>query len=555
MELPRRTPILLAGLALLWAGTARAQTAGARASAGFDPAAWRGDLRVLARELPARHPDLFYRMSRAAWDSAVGTIDRRLPSMTRDQALVAFMELVALPNDGHTSINPMFDPALRVRTYPFHLYRFEDGLYVVSAAPGHEDLVGARVVRIGHASAEEALAAAARTVPHENEWWARAWAPGRLEIPEIVDGLGLVDDVERLPLVVEKGGRRDTVVVRPAGRIQPAGRDPDGPVDRSGWTDMREPGEPPLRLRHPGRPYWVAFVPDDGTLYVCYRAVVDGPPPGNAAFWDGVFAMADSLPVRRLVLDLRENTGGSSDFNRRVVRGLLARPGIDRPDRLFVVIGRRTFSAAMNLALDLERWSDATFVGEPTGNATTFFGDHAQLVLPASGITVNVSTLPWRAPDPRDHRPFLAPEIYAPLTSADYRAGVDPVLRAIRTRAREGSLADRVEAAIAAGDLDAAARLVESEKDDVAHRFRSAEAGVNALGYRLLRAGRGTDAIAAFRVNARAFPRSANVWDSLGEALLAAGSREEGIAAYRHALEIDPDYPPSRRALDRLGVR
>jgi hypothetical protein len=544
----RRTNVLLVLITILTAPVARAQT-----SAPFDGAAWRQDLEVIATELPARHPDLFFRMSRASWDSAVGAIDRRLPAMTRNEAMVAFMELVAMVNDGHTSITPLFDPALRVRYYPIDLYAFDDGLHVRSAAPEYAALAGARVLRIGRASAEEALAAVARTVPHENEWWARAWASGRLAFPEVLDGLGLVDDMEQLPLVVERGGRRDTVFVRPAGRLQPRGHDPAGPIDRSGWTDMRGPGEPPLWLRNPGRPYWAEYVPAERTLYVAYRGVVDAE-PGNVEFWRHVFAMADSLPVERMVIDLRENIGGESFFNRQVVRGIVARPALDDPERLFVVIGRRTFSAAMNLALDLEQWTNATFVGEPTGNATMFFGDHRQVVLPASGFTVNVSSLPWHPDDPRDHRPFLAPDVYTPLTSGDYRANVDPAMRAILARAAGSSLAERVEAAVLEGDSTAAVRLVEEASRDVANRFRPPEADVNALGYRLLRAGSVAEAIEVFRLNARVFPMSANVWDSLGEALLAAGHRDEAIAAYRRALEIDPAFASAAQALERLGA-
>lgn len=527
--------------------------AGGQTTAAFDPAAWREDLRFLARELPANHPDAFHRMTRASWDSAVGSIERRLPSMSRNEALVAFMELVALVRDGHTSLTPIFDPAFDVRYYPVELHAFEDGLYVRSAAPEHASLAGAKVLRIGRVSSEEALAAAARTVSHENEGWARAWAPGRLEIPEVLDGLGLVEDMERLPLVVEREGRRDTVVVGPAGRLRPRGHDPAGPIDRSGWVDMRGRGEPPLWLRNPGRPYWAEFVPAEGMLYVAYRGVVDAE-PRNVEFWRRVFAMADSLPVERMVIDIRENTGGESFFNRQVVRGIVARPALDQADRLFVVLGRRTFSAAMNLAQDLESWTNATFVGEPTGNATLFFGDHESIVLPASGLTVNVSTLPWHPDDPRDHRPFLAPDLYTPLTAAEYRANVDPALMAVRAASAGPSLAERVEAAALAGDRAEAARLVADAARDPLHRFRSPELDVNALGYRLLRAHRVDEAVEVFRINAEVFPESANVWDSLGEALLAAGRREDGIAAYHRALEVDPEFAPSRQALERLGA-
>ncbi|HET9333158.1 MAG TPA: tetratricopeptide repeat protein, partial [Gemmatimonadota bacterium] len=372
---------------------------------------------------------------------------------------------------------------------------------------------------------------------------------------EILDGLGVVQDMEALPLVVEKDGLQETAVVRPAGRLEVRGHNPAAGVDQTGWANMRGPGETPLWLRHPERVYFAEFVPADGTLYVAYRGVVDSPhPPGNVEFWRQTFALADSMPVERLVIDLRENTGGNSFFNRQVVRGILARPDLDRPDRLFVIIAPRTFSAAMNLALDLEQWSNATFVGAPTGNATMFFGDHRTLVLPASGMTVNVSSLPWHPVDPRDRRDFLAPDLYTPMTAADYRGNVDPAMRAILARTEGPSLAERVEAAVVAGDAEGAAALVRAAAAEPLYRFRSPEADINALGYRLLRDHRAEEAIAVFRINAEVFPSSPNVWDSLGEALLAAGRRDEGIAAYRRALELEPQFASALQALERLGV-
>jgi hypothetical protein len=535
---------------LAFSGAAMAQ-----GRASFDAAAWSRDVRVIAHELPARHPDAFFRLARARWDSATAATERRIPSLTRNEALVALMELVALVHDGHTSINPLFDPGVAARYYPIELFRFDDGLFVRSASPAHAALAGARVLRIGRVSADSAIAAAARIIPHENEWWVRAWAGEYLALAELLDGLGLVDDPERLPLVLERNGKQETVILSPAGRLVPTGHDPMGSIDRSGWATMSEAGTPPLWLRNPGRPYWMEYRPADRTLYVAYRAVVSANhPPGNQEFWRSVFALADSVPVDRLVLDIRENIGGNSFFNRQVVRGIVARPGLDRADRLFVVTGNRTFSAAMNLARDLEHWTNATFVGEPTGNAGFFFGDHVQVPLPASGLTLNVSTLAWPPYDPRDRREFLAPAVHAPLASADFRANVDPAMRAILGRGAEVPLPGRVEEAVLRGDTAAAEALVRRAVHDVANRFRTPEADVNALGYKLLNAGNAPAALAVFGINTRVFPRSANVWDSLGETLLAAGRRDEGIAAYRTALQIDGEFAPSRQALERLGV-
>jgi len=518
--------------------------------------AWREDLQMVAREMPRIHPNLFYRMSRASWDSAVTSLDRHLPAMSRDQALIALMKLVAMAHDGHTSINPVFDRALGFRYYPIQLEAFDDGVFVVAADKGYERCVGARVTAIGKAKIEDAMTAVATTISSENEWWSRAWTPQRLTMPEILDGLGLVDDMERLPLRFERNGKSEVVVLKPAGVLEPQGHNPIGAVDRTGWVSMRR-GEAPLSQRNPGVPYWVTYVQKDRTLYVCYRAVMTmDPAHGETStdFWRRVFALADSLGPERFVLDLRENGGGNNFLNRQVVRGLLRRAAIDRRDRLFVVTSGRTFSAAMNLAVDLEKWSEATFVGQPTGNALNFYGDARPLVLPKSGISVNVSTLPWRPYDPRDSRDFIAPRIYTPMTSTQYAKGQDPAMEAILAFGSQGNPMSGVETAVMRGDSAEAERVFERARRDPINRFRSFEAELNLLGYSLLNAGHSPQAITVFRMNSRAYPGSANVWDSLGEALALAGMKEPAIAAYRKALDLDPQFRSSRDALARLGA-
>jgi hypothetical protein len=429
------------------------------------------------------------------------------------------------------------------------LYAFVAGVLVRRAVAAHADLVGARVVRIGRVSADSALAAAGTIVSHENDWWVRAWGPFTLMIPELLDGLGLADDVERLTLVVEREGRRASVVVAPTGRFER-----HGPIDMSGWPTMRA-APPPLWEQRPDEAFWWTWLADSRTLYVSQRAVVPAPRSNtNRSQWDAVFAFADSVSPARLVMDIRENTGGNGGLNRYPVQQILRRPGLDRPDRLFVIIGRRTFSAAQQFTNQLEWWTQGTLVGEPTGQRPTQYGDHEPLRLPGSGLTVQISTVLHQAPNPFDRRSFVPPALYAPLTADQYRRGVDPALAAVASAATTPPVADEVERLIAAGDTGGAERTLRAGQDAVANRYRSLEPDVNALGYRLLGAGSTERAIAVFRINTRVYPRSANTYDSLGEALLAAGRREEAIAAYRQAIAIDPEFPSSVQALRRLGA-
>jgi hypothetical protein len=514
---------------------------------------WKADLDTLRRELPVRHPAPFLNVSRARWDSAATALDRQLPTMSRNRALVGFMRLVAMIGDAHTDLDP--GPALGLRFYPLELYSFDDGLFVRRADSTYAALVGAKVLRIGRVSADEAMARVAPIVPHENEWWLRSWAPFQLTIPEVLNGLGIAGDVEHLPLVLEREGRVDTVRIAPAGRIADQHGHGPVPIDMSGWASMRT-APAPWWEQQPDELFWWRFDPPSRTLYACVRAVA--PSPGtftNRPQWDRVFALADSVGPDRFVLDLRENTGGNGTLNRYPVQQLLRRPALDRSGHLFVIIGRRTFFAGQQFTNLLEAWTQATLVGEPSGQRPSQYGDHRPLVLPVSGMTVQISSIFHQAPNEFDDRTYVPPRIYTPLDSKSYREGDDPALRAILTPDTTAPLIDVMARALASGDTATAERALASARNLTVNRFRSFERDVNALGYRLAGSGQHEPAIQAFRINARAFPRSANAFDSLGEALLGGGYRDAAIAAYRRALEVQPGFGPSAQALQRLGVQ
>ncbi|PHN06892.1 serine hydrolase [Flavilitoribacter nigricans] len=68
-----------------------------------------------------------------------------------------------------------------------------------------------------------------------------------------------------------------------------------------------------------------------------------------------------------------------------------------------------------------------------------------------------------------------------------------------------------------------------------------AQSPMNRLGYNLLNLHRPEAALRVFAMNARAFPQSANVHDSYGEALLRKGDLAGAAAAYERAARLDPE--------------
>jgi tetratricopeptide (TPR) repeat protein len=230
----------------------------------------------------------------------------------------------------------------------------------------------------------------------------------------------------------------------------------------------------------------------------------------------------------------------------------LIKSKLDGRGRLFVITGRRTFSAAQNFVNELEKYTNAIFVGEPTAGRPNHYGDNRAIALPNSKIGARVSTLNWQDMDPRDNRAWTAPGIAAVISSADYRAGRDPAMQAVIDYAPGTSFEDLRNAAETAKDLSGFIAKYRAFKSDPRHRFVETEAAMNRFAYNLLGQKRAADALEIFKLNAESYPNSANVYDSLGDGYQAVGNKEEAIKSYEKALAIDPAYPSSLEQLRKL---
>ncbi|HEX3581315.1 MAG TPA: DUF2306 domain-containing protein [Thermoanaerobaculia bacterium] len=88
--------------------------------------------------------------------------------------------------------------------------------------------------------------------------------------------------------------------------------------------------------------------------------------------------------------------------------------------------------------------------------------------------------------------------------------------------------------------IDAAVRQYRALRVAPPANYNFDEAELNSLGYRLLRGKRVPEAIRIFQLNAEAYPKSSNVYDSLGDAYDRAGEKVEAIAYYEKAIRLDP---------------
>jgi len=487
-------------------------------------------------------------MTREQFEAAVNALDERIPALSRNQIIVEIMRIVAMIGDGHTYASVQ-QPPISFRHYPVKFYWFPDGIYVLQAEQKYAAVVGGRVVRLGNASIQQAYDAVSKIVPHDNGSQIKWMTPFYMSLAEVLDGLGLVSDMDAVPLTVVKDGEESTVVLSPEpGEI--SAHDFALPPQ---WVDARDPKAPvPLWQQDPANHYWFKYLEDSRTLYVQFNAVAEKPDESIESFFKRVMAFADTHPLDHFVLDERLNGGGNNYLLRPIIHGFIRSDTANQSGKLFTIIGRQTFSAAMNCVNRMKLNTNTLFVGEPTGSSPNQYGDNAPLTMPNSKLVVRLSTLWWQDMDPRDTRLWQAPDLSTELTFADYRAGRDPAMDAILHYKAEPNVSDLVAAAAEKNDREAAKAAVLAFLKNPLHKYATVEQDINQLGYNFLNAKKYDEAIFVLKLNTELYPASWNTWDSLGEAYMDCGDKDLAIQNYRKSLALNPHNAAGRDQLAKL---
>jgi tetratricopeptide (TPR) repeat protein len=392
---------------------------------------WRTDLRFLLWQIDRLGADPYRRKPRSWFDRQFEALVASAPSRSDAQMAFALAAIMRELGDGHSGVMHGATPEWAL-SLPLQFTAFEDGVYITAADPKYRDLLGARLLAIGGKPVEQLMAAAAETVSRDNEGpWVQLQAASRLRYTALFAAAGLIADGAAPTLRVRnlQGAERSLVVAADTTHPDIWNQKPNPPE----WASLADalPGPAPLSWRDPGKNYWFDYLPPERTVFLAFNTVRDDKAETLAAFATRLAKFIGEHDVDRLIVDMRWNNGGNTQLATPLLAAIIASEKVNRRGRLFVIVGRRTFSAAQNAATLIERFTNATFVGEPTGSSPNFIGEEQPFVLPYSKLVVNVSRLRWQSGYPQDHRTWIAPLLYVAPTFADYRAKRDSALDAI----------------------------------------------------------------------------------------------------------------------------
>lgn len=132
--------------------------------------------------------------------------------------------------------------------------------------------------------------------------------------------------------------------------------------------------------------------------------------------------------------------------------------------------------------------------------------------------------------------------------------GIFEILNGYEPVAPIKSLAFEMSRAISSEGLQAATRSIQSKLYANKSALSISENEMNNLGYSYLRRQKLPEAEVVFGMNVREFPKSWNVYDSLGECYVAMGKKDKAISMYKKSLELNPKNTAGAEELKKLGA-
>lgn len=381
---------------------------------------WRYDIDFLHAEVKRTNPVYHDTPLPPEFISRYETLKQNVPRLSDEEIFVGMQHMLAALRQGHVSL---FESLPGAKQLPLHLYVFPEGVFIVDADHGQRELTGSRLLTIEDMPAEEALRRVGATLSVDGDMQYVGTAPYWLVHAQYLKGLGIAGSVDSIRVSVQppEGEVRTLTLVT---------------VPVQDWPKLVPPPgvTPPLFLSNVQEKHWERALPEHDALYVQMNSV--GNESGDngetlAGFGSRLRSEIAETQPKNVILDLRLNNGGATSLYPEFLRTMIGFSQIPG-NQLYVLIGRRTYSATANLITDLERLADPIFVGEASSECCNFHGDPSYVLLPYSGVEAELTTMRWNlSQNVFDGRREMSPHVPVQLTAEAYYSGRDPVLEAV----------------------------------------------------------------------------------------------------------------------------
>jgi len=394
---------------------------------------WIDDIDYLHENLPKSHKNLYHIIKEEDFDKEILDLKNDVPKLKDYEIKCRLAQIVASVGDAHTSLNLGFNNS---NVYPLKLYWFDADLRVVTADKDHKDILGKKLININGIPIDEIMTKVNSLISHENDQWLNVKNVQYIMMPDVLKLLSVTSEDK-----VEFSFEDDS------NNISKIELYPSNPTSDNTLKIMDEMPIKPLRLQfNPDntteRLYWYKYIPEDKILYFQYNECIDRKVakeygysdyesyPDFDDFSNGLLKEITDNNIDKFVVDLRNNTGGNSTLMTTLISKLNQIDKLKDKGKIFVLVGRQTFSSGVMAAIDFLYETKAIFYGESTGGNVNGYGDILNLVLPYSKLQISYSTKYFQLSD--KYKEGFIPDTIIDQSFDHYKKGIDDVYDAIK---------------------------------------------------------------------------------------------------------------------------
>lgn len=401
---------------------------------------WAWDFDFLARRMAQMHWNLYANVSKEKFLAEIELLKSAAASgVSEDRLRARISKLLAMVGDGHTTLAAYAEDEKTLNRIPLHLWAFPEGIYVIGAPEDLKETVGAKITRIGTMNVEDAATKLRQFCSVDNNMGYLYSVPARMLQPAALQEIGATGegDIEYTFRLADGSEK--------AIRIAPRAMARDGfgksRLFRKGYVyaNASAKAEAPLYQQDLEKPLTLKYLDDLHAVYFGFQAVSGNENEPFRHVIESMNQLIDEKSPEYLIIDMRFNGGGNTGLVGPFVESIIRNKKLNQHGKLFVIIGRNTFSAAQNTVNMLEKLTNATFVGEPTGSRPQFVGESTYVLLPYSKLRIHCSSRYWQVLDSTDRRTWVQPQIAAEMTFADFAANRDPSMEAIAQQIAKGA--------------------------------------------------------------------------------------------------------------------
>ncbi|MEP0176472.1 MAG: hypothetical protein ABJH28_07000 [Paraglaciecola sp.] len=381
---------------------------------------WLEDLATLDQIIRSRHVNPFWLNNETGYEELYRKTENHIQqSNALDPMLINahFESLVAYIGDGHSYIA---GKPKRFGRLPLRLRWFGRDLVVLRAPQSDLEILGATIERVNGVALSDAIETIKPYIPIANASSLRARSEYALTYAGILYAAGL-SDAKTSALFTFKlsNGQR---VNKTISIISNSNASPNK------WFQPKQTNS--LLSESDGNSNWIQLI-DKQYLYVRYGMVHEHAPGAIATLASEIVQLNTKHRLEKIIVDVRDNEGGNSYLNSVLLNTLSQDENINKRGKLFLLVNRHTFSAAINFSGALEWQTAAIIVGEAPGDRPIFAGEagpQALYELPHSKLLLNLSFSEWVSTAAWDSRHEINVDFKIASSFEDYSQGRDQEL-------------------------------------------------------------------------------------------------------------------------------